>query len=61
MTGLEYVLIATFAAVWLTPLTLAVRWERRLRQAERDRGRPPPDHRPSEARGTSPPAEVIGR
>jgi hypothetical protein len=33
MTGLEYVLTATFAAVWLVPATLALRWERRLRAA----------------------------
>ena len=33
MTGLEYTLAATFAAVWLVPLTMAVRWERRLRSA----------------------------
>jgi hypothetical protein len=36
MTGLEYVLIATFAAVWLVPLTMAVRWERRLKAAQQD-------------------------
>ena len=33
MTGLEYVLAATFAAVWLLPAALALRWERRLRAA----------------------------
>jgi hypothetical protein len=33
MTVLEYYLTATFAAVWLVPAFLAVRWERRLRAA----------------------------
>ena len=30
MNGLDAVLVAIFAAVWLVPLALAVRWERRL-------------------------------
>ncbi|HSJ27584.1 MAG TPA: hypothetical protein VLB67_05190 [Acidimicrobiia bacterium] len=33
MTGLEYVLAATFAAVGLVPAVLALRWERQLRAA----------------------------
>lgn len=35
MTGLEYVLAAMFAAVWLVPAAMALRWEQRLRAAGR--------------------------
>ena len=31
MTGLDVVLVMVFAAIWLVPLALAVRWELRLR------------------------------
>lgn len=37
MTGLEYVLTAVFASVWLVPLAMALCWERRLRAARRAR------------------------
>ena len=37
MTGLDLVLMTIFAAVWIVPLTLAVRWERRLSNAAADR------------------------
>jgi hypothetical protein len=50
MTGLEYVLAAVFAAVWLVPLTMAVRWERRLRTARRTLSVPStPPSRPAPA------------
>ena len=39
MNGLDTVLAAVFAAVWLVPLVLTARWERRLR-ADRLRARP---------------------
>jgi hypothetical protein len=35
MTGLEYVLAATFVAVGATPLLMALRWSRRLKRAAR--------------------------
>lgn len=33
MTALEYYLVVVFAAVWLVPAYLALRWEQRLREA----------------------------
>jgi hypothetical protein len=47
MTGLDVVLAAVFAAVWLAPLTMAVRWERRLRANRRT---PPAPHARAERR-----------
>jgi hypothetical protein len=35
MTALEYYLVAVFAAVWLIPLGLSVRWEIRRRKLTR--------------------------
>ncbi len=48
MTGLDVVLVAVFAAVWLVPLGLAVRWERRLRTERRGLG-PVPEAAPETA------------
>jgi hypothetical protein len=35
VTTLEYYLVVVFAAVWLVPAVLAVRWEWRLRSTAR--------------------------
>ena len=48
MTGLDAVLVAVFAAVWLVPLGLAVRWERRLRTERHGLG-PVPEAAPGTA------------
>ncbi len=45
MTGLEYVLAATFAVVGLVPLSMALRWERRLAATLHDTQPPPAPHR----------------
>lgn len=41
MTGLEYLLAATFVAVGLVPLAMALRWERRLAAERRRRSASP--------------------